>query len=97
MCPRVYLILARDMKRQPSETRDPLTRTSWTTKKVRANKGRHERIKLHESIRDECFHLHSRSHVISGFLGKDVQPALDLSLQVNYLPLRWNKKKLSIF
>ncbi len=34
MCPRVYLILARDTRQQPGETRDPLTRTSQTAKKA---------------------------------------------------------------
>ncbi len=37
---RELLILVRDTRRQPDETRDPLTRTSWTMKKSRANEAR---------------------------------------------------------
>ncbi len=36
----------------------PLTRTSQTAKKVRANEARHKCSRLHENIRGECFHLH---------------------------------------
>ncbi len=43
MCPRVYLILACDMRRLQGETRDPLTRTSHTAKKTKADEARHER------------------------------------------------------
>ncbi len=49
MCRRVYLIVARDTRRQPGETRDPLTLTSRTTKKTRANEARHERPRQHEN------------------------------------------------
>ncbi len=54
MCLRVYLILARDKRRQLGETRDPLTRTSRTAKRARGNDVRHECRKLHESIRGEA-------------------------------------------
>ncbi len=54
MCPRVYMIFAHDTRRQPGETRDPLTKTSQTAKKVRANEARHERPRLHKSIRGEA-------------------------------------------
>ncbi len=40
-------------RRQPGETRDPLTRTSQTAKKARANEMRHERPRLYESIRSK--------------------------------------------
>ncbi len=74
MCPKVYLILARDTRRQPCETWDPLTRTSQTAKNARANEVRPEHLRLHESIRDVCFHPHSHSRVVSGSLGESVQP-----------------------
>ncbi len=48
MCLKVYLILMRNMRRQPGETRDPLTQTSRT--KEIANKVRHKRQSLHNSI-----------------------------------------------
>ncbi len=54
ICSRVYMILMRDTRWQPDVTRDPLTRTSWTAKKVRANEARHECPRLHESIRGEA-------------------------------------------
>ncbi len=60
---------------RPGETQDPLTRTSQTAKKARANEARHERSRLHESIRGECFHLHFHSRIVSGSFGKSVQLA----------------------
>ncbi len=36
---------------------------SRTAKKAKANEARHERPRLYESIRGECFHLHSRSRL----------------------------------
>ncbi len=36
------------------ETQDPLTRTSQSLKKARANKERHEHLRLHKSIRGEA-------------------------------------------
>ncbi len=68
------MILARDTRRQPNETRDPLTWTSQTAKKAKANKARHKRLRL-----GECFHLHSRSHLVSGSLSESVYPALGWS------------------
>ncbi len=56
---------------------------------MRANEARQERPWLQESIRDEGFHLHSRSRTISGSLDKSVQPALwmlkivDLKRKIN--------------
>ncbi len=54
MCPRVYLILACETRRQPGEMRDPLTWTSRTTKKARANEVRHEHLRLYKSIRGKA-------------------------------------------
>ncbi len=77
MCLRVYLILVRDTRWQPGETRYPLTRISQTTKKVRANEARLERPRIYESIRGECFHLHSCSRIVSVSLGESAQLVLD--------------------
>ncbi len=54
LLPWAQLILVCDKRRQPGETRDPLTRTSGTTKKAKANVARHEeRKRLHGSIQGE--------------------------------------------
>ncbi len=70
------LILACDTRQHPGETRDPLTRTSLTAKKARANEAKYKCWRLHESIQGECFHLHSRSRIVSGSFDESVQPAL---------------------
>ncbi len=44
MCTRVYLILEHATRRQSGETLDPLTQTSQTAKKARANEAKHESI-----------------------------------------------------
>ncbi len=43
-------ILARYMRRQPDETRDPLTRATQTAKKVRPERGEARAPRLHERI-----------------------------------------------
>ncbi len=48
------MILVCDTRQQPSETRDPLTRISWNTKKARANEARLESARLHKSIRGKA-------------------------------------------
>ncbi len=94
------------MRQLQDETRDPLTRTSWTTKKAKANKARYESSRLYKSIRGECFHLRSRSRVVSGSLSESVQEACfkkkfyvriftdKKSLDVIILPIIWGFKFL---
>ncbi len=48
---------------------------SGTLVYTRFNKARQEHPMLHKSVRSECFHLHSRFHIVSGSLSKRVQPA----------------------
>ncbi len=73
------MILVHDTRRQPGEPRNPLIWMSLTTKKAGANEARHQRPRLHESIRGECFHLHSRSRIVLGSLSESIQPALQAS------------------
>ncbi len=64
------------LRRQPGETRDPLTRALQTAKKAKADEVRHERQRLYESMWGECLHLYSCSRFVSCSLGESVQPAL---------------------
>ncbi len=67
----------KNQRRQLGEIQEPLTRTPQTAKKVRADEAKHKRPRLYESIQGKCFHLHSRSRLISGSLDESVQSSLD--------------------
>ncbi len=51
---RELSIFAHDTRRQPSMTRDPLTRASWATKKAKPLQGETQAPRLHEKIQGEA-------------------------------------------